>query len=105
MRLTVPADTRAIIMRLRHAHDPDEIAIRTRVDEQIILAVLAACGAPMHARWWVRRNRTGRVWQVSSRRAAYLRAQIKGLVDWDCGKGPVPSVLLLASPTGPQVRA
>lgn len=89
--------TRARLVQMADTLDADEIALRTGYDEEDIQYVLDHARVRLQAQWWVRCNRTGRTFMARSKRGAYRLVCLRGLVDWDWGRG-AGGVLLLPPP-------
>lgn len=91
------ARTRARLVQMADTLDADEIALRTGYDEEDIQFVLDHAQVRRQSQWWVRCNRMGRCFVARSKRGAYRLVCLKGLVDWEWGRGE-SGVLLLPPP-------
>lgn len=82
------------LLQLADTLDADEIARRTGHDEGDIQALIDAAGVPGKSKWWVRCNRTGRLFTAASKSGAYRLVCLKGLTDWDWGRGEGGALML-----------
>lgn len=97
------ARIRTRLVQMADTLDAEEIALRTGYDEEDVQYVLDHAGVRLKSQWWVRCNRTGRSFVARSKRGAYRLVCLKGLVDWDWGRGDGGALLLPPPSDAPQI--
>lgn len=90
------ARIRTRLVQLADTLDVEAIAQLTGYDEEDIQYVLDHAGVSRQAQWWVRCNRSGRSYVARSKRGAYRLVCLKGLVDWEWGRGDGGALLVAA---------
>lgn len=76
----VAVDARRINSMALHLQ-PEEIAVIVGMPVADVIAVIRRDSRVAY--WAVRCHRTGRIWTSPTERGAYLRAQLRGLTDYD----------------------